>query len=74
LDAEIERQIQSSLASIGCTRIVVAHRLSTVRGADLILVLDEGRLIESGTHRELLDVQGTYAQLAKAQLSGEALS
>lgn len=73
LDAEIEKKIQTSLAELGCTRIVVAHRLSTVRDADLILVMDEGRLIESGTHQELLDAQGIYSQLAIAQISGNAV-
>jgi ABC-type multidrug transport system fused ATPase/permease subunit len=51
----------------GVTRLVIAHRLSTVRDADLILVLDQGRLVESGTHAELLRTDGLYHQLTTVQ-------
>lgn len=64
LDARTERLIQQSLAELRITRIVIAHRLSTVREADLILVLDKGRLVEQGTHAELLRRGGLYAELA----------
>jgi len=47
----------------GRTTFVIAHRLSTVRNADCIMVLDQGRIIERGTHRELIDQKGTYYQL-----------
>ena len=52
---------------IACTRIVIAHRLSTVHNADLILVLDEDFLAERGTHKELLAFDGTYAALVRDQ-------
>ena len=52
----------------GRTTIVVAHRLSTIRGADQILVLDEGRVVEKGTHAELVDIEGgRYRQLWSQQ-------
>lgn len=61
-----------ALTSLNCTRIVIAHRLSTVMSADLILVMDKGRLAEQGTHRELLARSGLYAQLIHAQLQQES--
>ena len=72
LDAETERQIQTSLESLGCTRIVIAHRLSTVRKADLILVMDRGSLVQSGRHDDLMAEQGVYAKLFAAQMQAEA--
>jgi len=68
LDAITESQVQQALASLKCTRIVIAHRLSTVVDADLILVMDEGQLVEAGRHEELLLRRGTYAQLVRAQI------
>ena len=53
------------------TTLVIAHRLSTVEGADSIIVLDGGRIVESGTHRELLDRDGQYAALYRMQFSEE---
>jgi ABC-type bacteriocin/lantibiotic exporter with double-glycine peptidase domain len=67
LDAIAETAIQRSLAQLRCTRIVVAHRLSTIRNADLILVMDEGRIVERGTHRELTAAGGVYAELIAQQ-------
>lgn len=65
LDSKSEKAIQTALDRIqeGRTTLVIAHRLSTVMDADQILVLDAGRVIEKGTHRELLEAGGTYAQM-----------
>jgi ABC-type multidrug transport system fused ATPase/permease subunit len=54
-----------------CTRIVVAHRLSTIRNADLILVMDAGQVVERGAHEALLARGGTYAELLAAQMERE---
>ncbi|MEO1428215.1 MAG: peptidase domain-containing ABC transporter [Cyanobacteria bacterium J06633_8] len=70
LDAETERVIQNNLKTIlkGRTSLIIAHRLSTVRNADLILVLDKGLLVESGTHEELIAKKGHYYYLNQQQL------
>jgi ABC-type multidrug transport system fused ATPase/permease subunit len=70
LDALTEARIQHELRALRCTTIVVAHRLSTVAAADLIVVLDNGRLVEQGSHRELLASNGVYAHLVHAQVDG----
>jgi ABC-type bacteriocin/lantibiotic exporter with double-glycine peptidase domain len=68
LDSVTERAVQEQLAKLPCTRIVIAHRLSTIRDADLILVMDDGRVVERGTHTELLARNGAYARLISAQV------
>jgi len=70
LDARNEKAIMENLSAFfkGRTVIVVAHRLSTVKNADKIVVLDKGRLVEEGTHRELVETKGAYYNLVKEQL------
>ncbi|HKQ61313.1 MAG TPA: peptidase domain-containing ABC transporter, partial [Candidatus Polarisedimenticolaceae bacterium] len=68
LDTLTESRITANLAGLSCTRIVIAHRLSTVFDADLIVVLEQGTLVEAGNHRELLARRGRYAALVAAQL------
>jgi ATP-binding cassette subfamily B protein len=76
LDSESEAALQRALdtALAGRTSLVIAHRLSTVRDADLILVLDDGRIVERGTHEELLDRGGLYADLYRTQFRPAAVA
>lgn len=71
LDSESEFAVQRALdvALEGRTSLVIAHRLSTIRNADLILVVDDGRVVESGTHSALLDRSGLYADLYATQFA-----
>ena len=73
LDAESERLVQKALANLtrGRTTVVIAHRLSTVRRADLIVVIERGRVIETGRHAELLERGGTYRRLYELQFADE---
>ncbi len=73
LDTRTERAIQGELSALRATRIVIAHRLSTIRDADLILVMDGGRLVEQGKHDELIALGGVYAALVAAQMEKEKL-
>ena len=69
LDTESERHIQAALdhAVQGRTTLVIAHRLSTIEKADLILVMDQGRIVERGSHQELLAQKGYYSRLHATQ-------
>ncbi|MBR7799266.1 ABC transporter transmembrane domain-containing protein [Undibacterium fentianense] len=71
LDAESERLVQQALESAmqGRTTMIIAHRLSTVQRADRIMVLEQGKIIETGTHNELIKLGGTYARLASLQFN-----
>mgnify|MGYP006157535181 CR=1 FL=1 len=73
LDTESERKIQAALSELfkGRTSIVIAHRLSTIENADVIIVMDQGKIVEEGKHLELLGNNGYYATLYKAQLRHE---
>ncbi len=70
LDVTTERTIERNLRVLACTQIIIAHRLSAVRNADFILVLDQGRIVERGSHEALLRAQGYYARLIRDQLEG----
>ncbi len=71
LDTESERHIQDALDQVikGRTTLVIAHRLSTIEKADLILVLDQGRIVEQGSHAQLIEREGAYAQLHRMQFA-----
>ena len=67
LDNKTQRQVSEALDAMGCTRIVVAHRLSTIRHCDRIVVLDGGHIIEDGTYDELIAKEGYFAELVERQ-------
>jgi len=71
LDAESEKLVQNALDRLmeNRTTIVIAHRLATVRSADRIIVMDEGEIVEQGSHAELSTQKGLYARLAKLQFN-----
>ncbi len=74
LDSESEVAVQEALrtALAGRTSLVIAHRLSTIRDADQILVVDDGRIVERGTHDELVGAGGLYAELYRTQFASQA--
>lgn len=73
LDVATERVIEHNLRNLACTQIIIAHRLSTIRNADLILAVDQGTIVEGGTHEELLKHQAFYARLIESQLENGEL-
>ena len=70
MDTQTERQIQAALSEItrGRTTIIIAHRLSTLRDADKLIVIENGKMTETGTHSELIRAGGAYFNLYKMQL------
>ena len=74
LDAISEATVRDALDRLmeGRTTVVIAHRLSTIRNVDNILVLEQGQVVEQGTHEQLLSRGGMYAQLVAAQMTGPA--
>jgi len=68
LDVTTESIVEQNLRTIACTQIIIAHRLSTIRNADLILVMDQGTIVEQGSHNELMLHNGYYARLMQSQI------
>ena len=74
VDTRTEKEIQDAMRKImeNRTSIVIAHRLSTIRDSDLIVVMDQGRIVERGNHEELLAAKGRYYELYMTQYAGFA--
>lgn len=68
LDNRTQFQVAEAIAGLRAARVVIAHRLSTIRDADKILVLTDGRIVESGTYEQLMEEGGAFARLAQRQL------
>ena len=66
-----QKQVSEALDRMNCTRIVNAHRLSTIKNCDRIFVMHKGRIVEEGTHKELIAMKGRYAELVRQQSLGE---
>jgi ABC-type bacteriocin/lantibiotic exporter with double-glycine peptidase domain len=69
LDTVTESAIAETLNGLACTRVIIAHRLSTVVGADLIVVLQEGRVVQTGRHTDLIAEPGPYQALVRSQVN-----
>ena len=67
LDNITQKKVSDALDKLKCTRIIVAHRLSTIKHCDRILVLDKGRIVEDGTYEELIARKGLFAELVERQ-------
>ncbi|GCE22200.1 peptidase domain-containing ABC transporter [Dictyobacter kobayashii] len=72
LDVATEQRVAANLNALSCTRIVIAHRLSTIYDADLIIVLNQGKIVERGSHNELLALNGHYTSLVRSQIEMES--
>lgn len=75
VDTRTEKNIQDAMVNLmkNRTSLIIAHRLSTIQDADVIVVLDHGRIVEMGNHQELIAVQGQYFQLYQQQYRGQAI-
>ena len=73
IDTKTEQLIQSAIDTVlrGRTSFIIAHRLSTIRHADIILVIDDGKIVESGTHEALMEARGVYYKLYTRQFEEE---
>ena len=71
LDNLSQSQVYQELSKLNCTKVIIAHRLATVLNADHIVVLQNGRIVQMGTHKELMAIKGTYADLFEAELGGK---
>ncbi len=70
LDADTERRVHANLSALGCTRVLIAHRLDTVRDADRIIVFEAGRIVQQGPFTELVRAPGLFQQMAQPLRGG----